>query len=233
MQLFFVQDIDSDDGFLSEEESKHAVRVLRLKNGDIISLVDGKGTLFEAAITDANPKKCRLKIKKTRPGFGKRDFYLHIACAPTKNIDRFEWFLEKATEAGIDEITPLICKRSERTTVKTERLNKTLVSAMKQSVKAYLPRLNEAVSFEKFCSGSFSEKKFIAHCREGLKPHLKNEIGKNESCLVLIGPEGDFTEEEVIYAKQKGFREINLGNSRLRTETAAIFACNLVNVINE
>lgn len=233
MQLFYVPDISGAEFFLNEAESKHAIKVLRLSNGDTIQLVDGKGGFYKAEIADANPKKCRLKITSTQTDSGKTDFYLHIAIAPTKNIDRFEWFLEKATEIGINEITTLLTEHSERKTVKTERLEKILISAMKQSVKAYLPVLNEITHFNDLISATTCKNKFIAHCSAGEKTHLKNAVKKGEDVLVLIGPEGDFSADEIRFAKEYGFQEISLGNSRLRTETAGVVACHIVNLANE
>ena len=233
MQLFYVPDISGAEAFLNEAESKHAIKVLRLHNDDTIQLVDGKGGFYKTKISDANPKKCRLKITNTQTDFGKKDFHLHIAIAPTKNIDRFEWFLEKVTEIGIDEITTLLTEHSERKTVKTERLEKILISAMKQSVKAYLPILNEIAPFHDLVSTATCKNKFIAHCNDGEKNHLKNAVEKGEDVLVLIGPEGDFSPDEIKFAKEHGFREISLGNSRLRTETAGVIACHIVNLANE
>jgi 16S rRNA (uracil1498-N3)-methyltransferase len=233
MQLFYVPDIQQNEIILNETESKHAVKVLRLSKGSQIKVVDGKGGFYTAEITEPNPKKCRLFILESQKEFGKRKFNLHIAIAPTKNNDRFEWFLEKAAEIGIDEITPLYCERSERKNIKPDRLGKILISAMKQSVKAYLPVLNQMTTFREFISENTLFKKFIAHCNEGQKPHLKYEIQKGESVLILIGPEGDFSPEEVESAKKNGFGEISLGNPRLRTETAAIVACFIVNLANE
>ena len=233
MQLFYVPDISGNEVFLNEAESKHAIKVLRLSNGNTIQLVDGKGGFYKAEISDANPKKCRLTITETQTDLGKKDFRLHIAIAPTKNIDRFEWFLEKATEIGIDEITILLTEHSERETVKTERLKKILISAMKQSVKFYLPVLNETTRFYDLISNTTCKHKFIAHCNEGKKNHLKNTVKKGEDVLVLIGPEGDFSTGEIKFAKEHGFQEISLGNSRLRTETAGVVACNIVNLANE
>jgi 16S rRNA (uracil1498-N3)-methyltransferase len=149
MQLFYVPDISGAEVILDETESKHAIRVLRLQNGNPVQIIDGKGGFYEAEISDANPKKCKLVINKSHKEFGKRNFHLHIAIAPTKNIDRFEWFLEKATEIGIDEITPLLTSHSERKTINAERLEKILVSAMKQSLKAYLPQLHELSTFQR------------------------------------------------------------------------------------
>ncbi|HKI89115.1 MAG TPA: 16S rRNA (uracil(1498)-N(3))-methyltransferase [Draconibacterium sp.] len=233
MQLFYVPTISGAEVVLNETESKHVVRVLRLTEGTTVELVDGKGGFYAAEITDANPKKCKLNITKIEKEFGKKDFRLHMAVAPTKNIDRFEWFLEKATEIGVDEITPLLCDHSERKVIKYDRLEKILVSAMKQSLKAYLPRLNELTPFNDFIAKANHQYKFIAHCYEGKKPHLKDLIAAHSDTLVLIGPEGDFSLEEVELAKTNGFMEVSLGNARLRTETAAVVACHIVNLANE
>ena len=236
MYLFHTPDITESYYILNEEESAHCVRVLRKKNGDTIQTIDGKGGFYTAEITDTNPKKCTVKIIESVKEFGKRNFYLHLAVAPTKNIERFEWFLEKAAEIGIDEITPVICHQSERKSVKTERLDKILVSAMKQSLKAYLPKLNEAVSFKEFINADFAGKKFIAHCQlseSSNKIHLKSTYQKQQSALILIGPEGDFSKEEIKLALEKKYTEINLGNARLRTETAAVVATTVINLMNE
>jgi 16S rRNA (uracil1498-N3)-methyltransferase len=233
MQLFYVPNVAENEIVLDETESKHAIRVLRLNVGDKIQVVNGKGGFFLAEITQPHPKKCKLSILEFQKEFGKRQFKLHIAVAPTKNIDRFEWFLEKATEIGIDEITPVLCEHSERKTIKPDRLEKILVSAMKQSLKAYLPKLNPMVSFNEFLIKNEGEQKYIAHCNEGEKEHLQNEVEKEKSVTILIGPEGDFSPEEVEQAKKNGFCEISLGSSRLRTETAAIVACHIVNLVNE
>jgi 16S rRNA (uracil1498-N3)-methyltransferase len=233
MQLFYVPNVAENEIVLDETESKHAIRVLRLNVGDKIQVVNGKGGFFLAEITQPHPKKCKLSILESHTEFGKRRFNLHMAIAPTKNIDRFEWFLEKATEIGIDEITPVLCEHSERKTIKPDRLEKILVSAMKQSVKAYLPKLNPMVSFNEFLIKNEGEQKYIAHCNEGEKEHLQNEVEKEKSVTILIGPEGDFSPEEVEQAKKNGFCEISLGSSRLRTETAAIVACHIVNLVNE
>ncbi len=233
MQLFYVPDIVGAEVVLNETESKHAVKVLRLSEGDTVQIIDGKGGFYEAQISDAHPKRCKLSISKSTPNFGKKDFKLHIAIAPTKSIDRFEWFLEKCTEIGIDEITPVLCEHSERKTIKPERLEKILISAIKQSLKAYLPKLNQLTSLKEFISETSVTNKFIAHCYDSEKTHLKNEHLKNEDTLILIGPEGDFSSEEIEFATSHGFKEITLGTSRLRTETAGIVACQIVNLANE
>jgi 16S rRNA (uracil1498-N3)-methyltransferase len=233
MQLFYIPEISGSKVTLDQTESKHAVKVLRLSKGDRIRIVDGKGGFYEAEVLDASLKNCKLSVLSSIQEFGKKDFKLHIAIAPTKNIDRFEWFLEKATEIGIDEITPVISEHSERKVIKPGRLEKILVAAMKQSVKAYLPVLNEITNFNDLVAGSKGKNKFIAHCNEGEKVHLKNEVRESEDVLVLIGPEGDFSPEEAELAKENGFREISLGASRLRTETAGVVACHIVNLANE
>ncbi|HDR51764.1 MAG TPA: 16S rRNA (uracil(1498)-N(3))-methyltransferase [Mariniphaga anaerophila] len=233
MQLFYVPQITKNEIVLDETESKHAIRVLRLNAGDKIQIVDGKGGFYTAEITEPHPKKCKLSVTESFREYGKRNFSLHIAIAPTKNIDRIEWFLEKATEIGIDEITPLLCERSERKSVKPERLEKVLISAMKQSVKAYLPKLNPLISFKEFICKDELGDRYIAHCNQTGLPHLKNEIKIGTSIVVLIGPEGDFSPEEVEIAREQGFCEISLGNSRLRTETAGVVACHIVNLAND
>jgi 16S rRNA (uracil1498-N3)-methyltransferase len=234
MQLFYTPDIDPSNPqyILSEEESKHCTRVLRLENGAEVQLIDGKGGLYDAIIKEAHPKKTILQINSVTTAFNKKNHYLHIAVAPTKNIERMEWFLEKATEIGIDEITPIICQRSERREIKVERLNKIITSAIKQSVKAYHPVLNEAVSYNQFLKRPFDGQKFIAHCEKSDKTTLKADVVAHGKYLVLIGPEGDFSPQEIDDALQIGFKAITLGDSRLRTETAALQACFEVNFLN-
>jgi 16S rRNA (uracil1498-N3)-methyltransferase len=234
MPLFYTPDIDPSHPqyFLSEEESKHCIRVLRLEAGAEVQLIDGHGGLYTAQIKDAHPKRTILQITSIITGFNKRNHYLHIAVAPTKNLERLEWFLEKATEIGIDEISLIICQRSERKEAKTERLNKIITAAIKQSLKAYHPVLNEPITLNKFLSQSFNGQKFIAHCEKSEKADLKLEIVKEGRYLVLIGPEGDFTPNEINDALHNGFKAITLGESRLRTETAALEACFEVNFLN-
>jgi len=233
MQLFYVPNISGAEVILDETESKHAIRVLRLIVGNQVQIIDGKGGFYEAEIIDANQKKCRLSIVKSTSEFGKKDFHLHIAIAPTKNTDRFEWFLEKATEIGIDEITPLLTSHSERKSINPERLEKILVSAMKQSLKAYLPKLNKLTSFKELVVNNKTKNKFIAYCDDIQKTHLKELTKKGNDTLILIGPEGDFSPEEVQLATVNGFEVVSLGTARLRTETAGIVACNIVNLANE
>jgi len=233
MQLFYNPDINQDYHTFSKQESQHCIKVLRKKNNDIIHLVDGKGTLYTAKIIDENPKACKIEITHKQEQYKKQNHYLHIAIAPTKNNDRLEWFLEKATEIGIDEITPIICYRSERKVVKIERLNKILVSAMKQSLKAYLPKLNEPISYKEFILKEFNGNKFIANCFNPNRKEL-NDYNLNESKnLILIGPEGDFTEQEILQANENKYLSVKLGNNRLRTETAALVACHTINLQNQ
>lgn len=234
MQLFYTPDIDPSHPqyFLSEEESKHCIRVLRLEAGSEVQLIDGRGGLYTAQIQDAHPKRVILKIINVQLDFNKRNHYLHIAIAPTKNIERLEWFLEKATEIGIDEVSLIICQRSERKEVKVERLNKIITSAIKQSIKAYHPVLNEPVSYTHLIAAAFDGQKFIAHCDKGEKAGLGKALNSHGRYLMLIGPEGDFAPAEIDGALQAGYKAITLGESRLRTETAALEACFEVNFLN-
>jgi 16S rRNA (uracil1498-N3)-methyltransferase len=233
MQLFYTPDITSEKNYtLSEPESKHAVRVLRLKVNDSLTLVDGKGTFYNAVIVNDNPKKCEVKISNTT----QEDLTnpeLHIAIAPTKNNERTEWFIEKCTEIGIKQITPTLCNHSERKKIKQERFEKTAISAMKQSLKASLPLINELTNFKDVVNQPFDGKKYIAHCYPENQKHFKDLYQKGENSLILIGPEGDFSQEEVALAIEKGFESITFGESRLRTETAGIVACTTFNLLNE
>ena len=232
MQIFYAPDIESTL-VLPEEESGHCVRVMRLAEGDEIMITDGKGNFYRASITNAHPKHCQVEITSSWQPEKPWDAYIHIAVAPTKNMDRMEWFAEKATEIGIDEITCLNCRFSERKEVKTARLEKILVSAMKQSQKALLPQLNGMTDFKQFVRQPFNGRKFIAHCEEGEKPLIKSIYRPGKNVLILIGPEGDFSPEEIKSAEENGFEAISLGNSRLRTETAALTACHTIHVLNQ
>jgi len=234
MHLFYTPDIQPahPQYFLNEEESKHCIRVLRLSVGDEVQLIDGRGGFYTASIRDAHPKRTILNIKSVKTEFNKRNHYLHIAIAPTKNIERLEWFLEKATEIGIDEISLIICQRSERKEAKTDRLNKIITSAVKQSIKAYHPILNEAEPLSKLIEKQNDGQKFIAHCDKGDKISLKDAVKSNGKYLILIGPEGDFTPKEIDDALNNDFKAITLGESRLRTETAALEACFEINFLN-
>jgi len=213
---------------LPEEESKHCIKVLRLKQGETLSLIDGKGGFYTAIISEISSKKCEVEIIEHTQNFGKLAYNLHIAIAPTKNNDRLEWFVEKATEIGISEITPIITSRSERKIIKTERLEKVMVAAAKQSLKAYFPKINQAQTLKLFLQNVNSQAKFIAHCAESKRTRFKDALQTSSDLCVLIGPEGDFTSEEIVSAEKAGFNAISLGNSRLRTETAGIVACHTV-----
>ena len=232
MHVFYTPDILTKPE-LPEEEAQHCTRVLRLGIGDEITLTDGKGNFYRAEITAATNKRCLVKLIETIPQAPLWSGHLHIAMAPTKNMDRNEWFAEKATEIGFDELTFLNCRFSERKVIKTERIEKILISAIKQSLKARLPKLNEMTDFNKFINQEFKGQKFIAHCYEGEKPLLKDVLKAGEDALVLIGPEGDFSEGEVEKAIERGFTPISLGKSRLRTETAALVACHTLNLLNQ
>ena len=232
MYLFYTPEISSHIYTLEEQESKHCIRVLRLKKGDTVHLTDGKGNMFESRIIQDNPKKCIVEVTDVRKEVGKRDFHLHIAVAPTKNIARTEWFAEKATEIGIEEITTVICDHSERKVVKTGRLNNVITAAVKQSLKAYHPKLNNTVKFKDFIKEEFNGQKFIAYISEKYNDTLKELYTPGSDVTILIGPEGDFSEREVEMAIENGFKPISLGESRLRTETAALVACHSIEMLN-
>jgi len=233
MHIFYTPDISGKIYTLDETESKHCVRVLRLEKGDEITLVDGRGGFFTAEIADPNPKRCAVNVVRSELNFGLRKFQVHVAIAPTKNIERIEWFLEKATEIGIDRVTPLLCRHSERKEIKHDRLEKVMVSAMKQSLKAYLPKLDELTKFADLIRQPFEGQKFIAHCEEQHRELLKNAMVPGKNYLILIGPEGDFSPEEIEMAIAAGFVPVSLGDSRLRTETAGVVACHTFNLLNE
>ena len=233
MHVFYTPDLDSETYVLNEEESRHCSKVLRLTRGDQVQLIDGKGGFYVAEILSETKRNVTLGILKTTLEYQKRNYHLHIAIAPTKNIDRLEWFLEKATEIGISEITPIICDRSERKVVKDDRLNKVITSAVKQSIQAYHPLLNEAVAFSEFIGRDTGAKKMIAHCVDGApRMYISELVEPAQHYLILIGPEGDFSPAEIDLALQNGFNPLTLGNSRLRTETAGLAACFEVNYLN-
>jgi 16S rRNA (uracil1498-N3)-methyltransferase len=233
MHIFYTPELSGSTYALDEPESKHCIRVLRLEKGHEITLVDGRGGFFKAEISDPNPKCCTVKVIRYEMNYGLRNFQVHVAIAPTKNIERFEWFLEKATEIGIDRVTPLLCRYSERKELKTDRLEKVMVSAMKQSLKAYLPHLDPLSKFSDFVHRPFDGQKFIAHCEQQHLDLLKNKILPHSNYLILIGPEGDFSTEEIELAIQAGFYPVSLGESRLRTETAGLVACHTFNLMNQ
>ncbi|MCF6185010.1 MAG: 16S rRNA (uracil(1498)-N(3))-methyltransferase [Bacteroidales bacterium] len=233
MHIFYTPDILSNTYTLSQEESKHCIKVLRLKNGDKIQLINGKGKLFVTEITDDNPKKCSVKVVDIQEKERRKEYCFQIAVAPTKNISRFEFFLEKATEIGVDEIIPFISRYSERKTVKPERLEKVIISATKQSKAFFKPVLQKLVTFKDIINSDFEGQKYIAHCYDSdTKKHIKEVYEKGKNVLILIGPEGDFSKDEVKQAVSKGFAEISLSDARLRTETAGIVACQIIDFMN-
>lgn len=233
MHVFYTPDLTSNNYSLNEEESKHCNRVLRLVPGDHVFLVDGKGGFYEAEITVAGKKNVDLYVIRSQQEYQKRNHHLHIAIAPTKNMDRLEWFLEKATEIGIDEITPIICERSERKVVKEDRLFKVITSAVKQSLQAYHPVLNPVKTLTEFVKQDLAGQKMVAHCVDGEpRQHINEIIKLQHRYTILIGPEGDFSPNEIALTLANGFNPLTLGNTRLRTETAALAACFEVNYLN-
>ncbi len=236
MQLFYNQQISEDTKQFTfdKDESRHIVRVLRKKEGDILYITNGNHYLFTVEIVIASDKKCIATIIQKEEKRNSRDYYLHVAIAPTKNNDRLEWFLEKATEIGIDEITPIICKNSERKVVKTERLAKIIQAAMKQSLQYKLPKLNEPVKFSEFIQQKFSSQLFIAHCEDDTKKNtLKDGINLASNYTILIGPEGDFSTDEIKKSLSQKFTPITLGNTRLRTETAGLTAVQQISFLHQ
>ena len=232
MALFFVPEI-AEHWELSDEEAAHAIRVLRMSIGDKLTITDGNGMLYNAQIASIAGKHCYIEpcepVEMSKGWNGN----IHIAVAPTKNMDRIEWFAEKATEIGLDAITFLNCRFSERKVVKNDRVERIVVSAMKQSLKYRKPIVGEMVSFKEFVKSERPGAKFIAHCHEDEKVLLKDVLVPGEDATVLIGPEGDFSPEEVKMAMEAGYRPVSLGNSRLRTETAALVACHTFIMKNE
>lgn len=226
MTLFFAENIDGQMVQLSSEESRHLASVLRLKAGDAVRVTDGKGVMCDAKVVEPNAKAAILKVEKRHENFAKRGYELTIAVAPTKNIDRYEWFLEKATEIGVDRVIPLLCEHSERKIVRLDRAEKVVLSAVKQSFKAFIPRVEELTRFEDFLNSLPSgSDRFIAHCDDAEeKVELKSVAQNHTSSIVLIGPEGDFSDAEVELAHKHGFKSVGLGRERLRTETAALYA---------
>lgn len=229
MHLFYTPAI-AHSHELPADEAAHALRVLRLQPGDEVRLTDGQGGFYHARISECNRKRCMVEVIEREEQAPLWRGHLHLALAPTKNMDRMEWLAEKATEIGFDELTFLNCQWSERRIVKGERIEKILISAMKQSLKARLPKLNDITDFAQFVKQPVSGQKFIAHCHEGEKTPLRQALQPAQDALVLIGPEGDFSPDEVALAVAEGFTPVTLGNTRLRTETAALVAVHLMNL---
>lgn len=230
-QLFFTRKIENGFAYLDEEESRHLLNVLRRQVGDRLQLTDGRGFFYEAELAESGKRHALASILSQSTAPPERPAALHLAIAPTKQIERFEWFLEKSVEIGIDEITPLLCQRSERDTIRTDRLEKILVSAMKQSLRARLPKLNTLTRFRQFASSATETQKCLAWCADEPLPHLKTAILPGRDTVIAIGPEGDFSPEEVALALQNGFVAASLGDARLRTETAGVLAVSVFNLI--
>ncbi len=238
MHLFYIEntqwiDYKSKIILLQKEEARHALKVLRLKIGDNVHATDGQGNWFYCNIYELGKRHCTLRIIDHQTKKGKRNYKIHIAVAPTKNIKRFEWFLEKATEIGIDEITPIITEHSERREMKIERSNRVITSALKQSLKAYHPVLNEPIKLNAFLKDVKEQEKYIAHLLDDNQKSLKDLCPPNKDVCILIGPEGDFSKSEVEMAMKSGFRVVKMGKERLRTETAALVACSTIHFIND
>ncbi len=234
MQVFYAPDVSGDTHILDEKESRHIIRVLRMKKGASVRLIDGKGNLYEGIITVADQKKCIVNIVSVTEDFEKRKYSLHIAISPLKNPERFEWFVEKSVEIGIDEITPLICRNTEKPGIKADRIRNIIISAMKQSLKTQVTILNVPCFFGDFLKRNTRGTAMLAHCNDNIKRKGIAEIyTRGEPAVIMIGPEGDFSEEETDMAVKKGIIPVHLGNSRLRTETAGVAACHSIYFINQ
>jgi 16S rRNA (uracil1498-N3)-methyltransferase len=234
MQIFYAPGIIGNTYTLDEKESKHLIRVLRMTRGANVRLIDGKGNLYDGIIRDPDQNKCTIDITGKIKDFEKRNYSLHIAISPLKNPERFEWFVEKSVELGIDEITPIICRNTEKSGIKSERVNNLIISAMKQSLKTTKTVLNEPSRFNEFITKDLKGIRMIAHCNETIKRDKISDIyTKNENAIILIGPEGDFSIEEIDSAVESEFFPVHLGPSRLRTETAGIAACHSIYFINQ
>lgn len=234
MQLFYYQDINESTTAFSfdKEESRHIIKVLRKRDNDILYVTNGLGIIFKTEITLASDNKCTVKVLSFEKA-ALAAVNLHLVVAPTKMNERYEWFLEKATEIGVQQITPVLCEHSERKIIKTERFDKIILSAMKQSNQSFLPVFNEPIAFKDFITKEIGGQKYIAHCEETDKKTLKQLLQNSGDITILIGPEGDFSEKEIKLALENGYLPVSLGNTRLRTETAAIVACHSVVFSNE
>lgn len=233
MQLFYIPDLNenSKTAIFSSDESRHLYKVLRKKVGDEVLITNGKQLMFKGNILDISKNNCEVEISKCEKK-EKLGYSLHIVISILKSNERFEWFLEKASEIGITEITPVLCDRSEKKFINEKRLNKVLISAMKQSLKANLPILNPIVKLKEFYKSNLSDQLFIAHCNESEKDFLISSVKPKENVTILIGPEGDFSKNEVEEAIKIGFKPVSLGNTRFRAETAAIIATHTVSIAN-
>jgi 16S rRNA (uracil1498-N3)-methyltransferase len=233
MQIFYSANVFDGKALFSREESGHCLRVLRMRRGQSLAFTDGKGNLYRGVITDDDPSGMIVRVTSAESGYGMRNYSIHIAISPLKNDDRLEWFVEKAVETGIDEITPLICSRTEKTRIRKERLEGLILSAMKQSVKCYLPCLHDPVPFTEFLSGNNKGRRLIASCDpDTLRTDITSSFSRGENVTVLIGPEGDFTVDELAMAIKEGFEPVHMGPSRFRSETAGVIACCSVYLAN-
>ena len=228
----FIATVEQKLATLTSEESWHCAKVLRKKTGDNIQLIDGIGNFYEGVLETVSDKKCTANLTSGPILQEKRNYYLHLAIAPTKQIDRIEWMIEKAVEIGIDEISFISCKNSERTVIKIDRIIKIVESAVKQSLQAYLPKINDLVFFKEIINSKEADQKLIAHCYNGEKNDLKITEFKNKSTLVLIGPEGDFSLDEVDIALKNNFKAVSFGSNRLRTETAGLYVCQAASLLS-
>jgi len=228
----FIASIENGTAILTPDESWHCMKVLRMKEGENIHIIDGNGNFYEGVLNHVSEKKCTAAITSGPVSQKNRNYYLHLAIAPTKQIDRIEWMIEKAVEIGIDEISFIQCKNSERVIVKRERILKIVESAVKQSLQAFIPKINGIISLNEIVIKKTSNQKLIAHCSRGEKKDFKSLEFKNRSTLILIGPEGDFTNEEIVFAMEHQFTPVSLGNTRLRTETAGLYACQAVSILS-
>ena len=232
-QFFYSTQIYDDSIILPEDEALHALKVLRKKNGDQVTVVDGKGNLYYTSIDSENIPDCRLSIRSVEKDYGRRNYYIHIGMAPPKSHDRVEWFVEKAVEIGVHEISFILTENSERNNVKLNRISRCAVAAMKQSLKAYLPKINDIVPIIDFMKSCGNPEKYMAHLNEDENNHLiKSKTIMSDYCI-LIGPEGGFSSSEINESLEYGFKSVSLGDNRLRTETAGIAACHILNLMNE
>lgn len=234
MQIFYAPEIQGSLFILDRKESAHCIRVMRMKKGSSVKIIDGKGNMYEGIISKPDPEACQIEITSVVRDFERRPYRLHIAVSPLKNPDRFEWMVEKCVEIGVDEITPVICKKSEKKSIRDERIKNIIISAMKQSLKAQDTKLNAPVEFSRLINSTNETNRLIAHCDPELpRKGFKEAYAAGDNCIILIGPEGDFTSGEILQANSAGFESVHLGKSRLRTETAAISACHAIYLINQ
>lgn len=233
MRIFYTTDISGSTIILPKDESRHLVQVLRLKQGNRVLVTKGDGKWLTCILVDDNPKKCQLEVESEQAVGTERNYSLHMAVAPTKNMQRFEFFVEKAVEIGVDRITPIITEHTERKVLKRERIERIAIAAIKQSRKAFLPKIDEAIALKDFLKEDFGDTlKMVAHCGAGTKYRVQHFMDQSSQFLIAIGPEGDFSNKEIQQMLNQGFNGLDLGKSRLRTETAAIAACHSVNLLH-